>query len=85
METFTVGRRTVSRRRLLQGTSIGIAGLTGAALLGCGSDEDAPSGTGGTVPTGTSNGQASQTPAEKHETKPADEKQQDINEELERQ
>jgi hypothetical protein len=28
---------------------------------------------------------ASQTPAERHETKPADEKQQDINEELERQ
>lgn len=44
------GRR-VSRRQALRGAGLGVAGLTAAALIGCGDDEDSP-GTGGTAATG---------------------------------
>ena len=33
-------RRRVSRRAALRGAGVGIAGLTGAALIGCGGDDD---------------------------------------------
>jgi len=33
-------RRAISRRAAIRGTGVGIAGLAGAALIGCGSDDD---------------------------------------------
>ncbi len=35
---FTTGR--VSRRTLMRGAGLGVAGLAGAALVGCGGDDD---------------------------------------------
>ena len=40
-------RKRVSRRAILRGTGVGVAGLAGAALLGCGGDDD-DAGAGGT-------------------------------------
>jgi ABC-type transport system substrate-binding protein len=49
----------VGRRALLRGAALGASGLTAAALLGCGGDdEDEPSGASGTAAaTGTASGQ----------------------------
>ncbi|MQA00523.1 MAG: hypothetical protein GEU80_14535 [Dehalococcoidia bacterium] len=42
----------VSRRSLLRGAGVGVAGLAGAALIGCGGDDDEPdTGDGGTTAT----------------------------------
>ena len=35
-------RRTVGRRTVLRGAGLGIAGMAGAALFGCGGADDAP-------------------------------------------
>ena len=48
----------VSRRSMLRGTAVGAAGLAGAALIGCGSDDDDDGGDDG----GDGGGDATQTP-----------------------
>ena len=45
MET-TYWSRATSRRSVLRGAGLGVAGLAGAALIGCGSDDDSPASTG---------------------------------------
>jgi ABC-type transport system substrate-binding protein len=49
MQSIDLVRRTASRRSILQGGAIGIAGLASAALLGCGGGDD---GDGGAPPSG---------------------------------
>ena len=54
--TYWTGRR-IGRRAALRGAGVGIAGLAGAALIGCGGDDDAtPAATA--APAGTSAGTA---------------------------
>ncbi|MPZ99119.1 MAG: hypothetical protein GEU80_07220 [Dehalococcoidia bacterium] len=60
-------RHRVSRRRALQGAGVGIAGLAGAALVGCGGDDEEPEG--GTAPTGTSTAEGGASPAAAGEPK----------------
>ena len=43
-------KQSLTRRRMIRGASLGVAGLAGAALIGCGDDDDG--GDGGT-PSGT--------------------------------
>ncbi len=53
------GRRRLSRRRILQGTATGASGLLGAALVGCGDDDD---GGGSGAPVGIPTARATSTP-----------------------
>src|SRR5690606_7042307 len=48
-------KRRVSRRTVLRSTALGGVGLAGAALIGCGGDDDGPSGATST-PAGGSSG-----------------------------
>lgn len=59
-QNYWLGNR-VTRRGVLRGAGIASAGLAGAALVGCGGDDDTPGGGGGTA-TGTSQTQATNTP-----------------------
>lgn len=59
------GRRRISRRTALRGAAIGLAGLAGAALVGCSSDDDEGAGNGDAPPsaaTGTAAPGATQAP-----------------------
>ena len=60
-------RRRVTRRAVLRGGLTGIAGLAGAALIGCGGDDDddaaAPSTPAAAAPTATTTGAAAPTAA----------------------
>ncbi|MPZ97824.1 MAG: hypothetical protein GEU80_00580 [Dehalococcoidia bacterium] len=58
-------RHRLGRRALIRGGGVGIAGLAGAALIGCGDDEEAPpagDGGGGTGPASTSTAMATTPP-----------------------
>lgn len=57
-------RRRISRRAALRGTGLGLAGLAGAALIGCGDDDEAaPSARATTAPAaGTASPQATAAP-----------------------
>lgn len=51
-------RRGISRRSAIRGAFLGGMGLAGAALIGCGDDEDTPGDSGGTGGTGDGGGGA---------------------------
>ncbi|MCK9486063.1 MAG: ABC transporter substrate-binding protein [Dehalococcoidia bacterium] len=61
MNILDLGSGHLSRRGLLKGGAIGAAGLAGAALIGCGSDDDNPGATA-TSSGGGGGGTASPTP-----------------------
>ena len=58
------GRNAVSRRTLLRGSAVGVAGLAGAALIGCGGGSSQPA-PAGTASTGTPTAVASNKTAKK--------------------
>ncbi|MDP2328610.1 MAG: ABC transporter substrate-binding protein, partial [Dehalococcoidia bacterium] len=57
MESTYWTRRRVGRRTVIRGAGLGVAGLAGAALIGCGGGDDDGGGTGGGL-TGTTLGTA---------------------------
>ena len=49
----SVGSRRLSRRGALRGAGVGLAGLAGAAIIGCGDDDEAPPAGATTAPAAT--------------------------------
>jgi ABC-type transport system substrate-binding protein len=56
-------RRRVSRRAALRGAGVGVAGLAGAALIGCGDDDDDDTGAAAPAAAGTAQAAATAAPA----------------------
>jgi len=54
--------RPLSRRAAIRGAALGVVGLTGAALIGCGTDEENGAGADTGTPTGGSGGLVTATP-----------------------
>ncbi|MDO9445076.1 MAG: hypothetical protein Q7K37_07135, partial [Dehalococcoidia bacterium] len=61
MESSYWSRRRVGRRTVIRGASLGVAGLAGAALIGCGGGDDEEEAGGGTGLAGTTLGTATAT------------------------
>ncbi len=49
MDQIDLGFGRITRRGLIKGGALGVAGLAGAALIGCGGDDEEPSAPGGTA------------------------------------
>ena len=60
---FWINRR-ISRRAALRGAGLGIAGLAGAALIGCGDDDEATTASSTAAPAATSAAAAATTAAQ---------------------